>query len=158
LPAASLAIGLGDKLFAVAAAVIIFPALFSFGMNPVQGAALVFIVLPKIFSRMNGGLVVGIAFFGLLVVAALTSLIALIENLPRRSADPGCRGLCRLRYPLAAERACSGAVPRLALARGRRDACGRAPLASAVAGLALPCALRRTADDRIVLLRAPSPA
>jgi NSS family neurotransmitter:Na+ symporter len=79
LPTASLIIALGDTLFAVVAALLIFPAVFSFGMSPAQGPALAFVVLPEIFSRMSYGLIVGTAFFGLLVVAALTSLIALVE-------------------------------------------------------------------------------
>jgi NSS family neurotransmitter:Na+ symporter len=79
LPAAALTIALGDTLFAVVAAVIIFPAVFSFGMSPAQGPSLAFVVLPEIFSRMTAGHAVGLAFFGLLVVAAMTSLIALIE-------------------------------------------------------------------------------
>jgi NSS family neurotransmitter:Na+ symporter len=79
LPAAALTIALGDTLFAVLAAVVIFPAVFSFGMNPAQGPALAFVVLPEIFWRMTAGEVVGIAFFGLLVIAAMTSLVALLE-------------------------------------------------------------------------------
>jgi NSS family neurotransmitter:Na+ symporter len=79
LPAAALVITLGDTLFAVLAAIIIFPAVFSFGMNPEQGPGLAFVVLPEILWRMTAGQVVGIAFFGLLVVAAMTSLVALLE-------------------------------------------------------------------------------
>lgn len=79
LPAAALIVALGDTLFAIVAAFIIFPAVFSFGMSPTQGPALAFVVLPEIFSRMNYGVAIGAAFFGLLVVAALTSLIALVE-------------------------------------------------------------------------------
>jgi neurotransmitter:Na+ symporter, NSS family len=79
LPSAAITIALGDSLFAVVAALVIFPAVFSFGMNPAQGPGLAFVVLPEIFARMAGGTAVGAAFFGLLVVAALTSLIALLE-------------------------------------------------------------------------------
>jgi NSS family neurotransmitter:Na+ symporter len=79
LPAAATAIALGDTLFAILAAAVIFPAVFSFGMSPGQGPGLAFVTLPEIFVRMSGGHIVAIAFFGLLVVAALTSAIALLE-------------------------------------------------------------------------------
>jgi neurotransmitter:Na+ symporter, NSS family len=79
LPLAGIAIVGGDTLFALAAAMVIFPAVFSFGMTPAQGPGLAFIVLPEIFVRMSGGATVAIAFFGLLVLAAITSLVALIE-------------------------------------------------------------------------------
>jgi NSS family neurotransmitter:Na+ symporter len=79
LPAAALTIALGDTLFAVVAAVVIFPAVFSFGFNPEQGPGLAFVVLPEVFWRMTAGQAVGIAFFGLLVLAAVTSLVALVE-------------------------------------------------------------------------------
>lgn len=79
LPGAALAIALGDTFFALLAAVVIFPAVFSFGMSPDQGPGLAFVVLPAIFARMATGHVIGFAFFGLLVIAALTSMVALIE-------------------------------------------------------------------------------
>jgi NSS family neurotransmitter:Na+ symporter len=79
LPAAGAAVVFGDTLFAVAAAMVIFPAVFSFGMSPGEGPGLAFITLPEIFVRMTGGIAIAIAFFGLLVLAALTSLVALIE-------------------------------------------------------------------------------
>jgi NSS family neurotransmitter:Na+ symporter len=79
LPAAGVTIALGDTLFAIVAAIIIFPAIFSFGMSPDQGPGLAFIALPEIFIRMTGGHAVGIAFFGLLFLAAITSLMALLE-------------------------------------------------------------------------------
>ena len=79
LPSAALIVTAGDSLFAIVAAIVIFPAVFSFGMSPEQGPSLAFVVLPEIFARMTAGQAVGIAFFGLLVVAAMTSLVALIE-------------------------------------------------------------------------------
>jgi NSS family neurotransmitter:Na+ symporter len=79
LPAASVVIVLGDCLFALVAALIIFPAVFSFGMEPSQGPGLAFVTLPEIFMRMTGGQVVGTAFFGLLVLATVTSSVALLE-------------------------------------------------------------------------------
>ncbi|MDP3170583.1 MAG: sodium-dependent transporter [Polaromonas sp.] len=79
LPGAVLTIALGDTLFAVTAGLIIFPAVFSFGMDPAQGPALAFVVLPEVFSQMTGGAWIGAAFFALLCIAALTSAVSLLE-------------------------------------------------------------------------------
>lgn len=79
LPKLGVVVALGDTLFAVVAATIIFPAVFSFGMSPDQGPSLAFITLPEIFARMTAGHMIAIAFFGLLVVAAITSAVALLE-------------------------------------------------------------------------------
>lgn len=72
-------VGLADTLIAVLAGLVIFPALFSVGMTPSQGPGLVFNVLPTIFEQMPGGTIVGIAFFVLLAIAALTSTVSLLE-------------------------------------------------------------------------------
>jgi len=79
LPPAGVAIVLGDTLFAIVAAMVIFPAVFSFGMDPEQGPGLAFVTLPEIFIRMTGGGIVAVAFFALLVLAAITSAVALLE-------------------------------------------------------------------------------
>ena len=72
-------IGLFDTAIAIMAGLIIFPALFAMGESPSAGPSLVFVVLPKLFLQMPGGLVVGAFFFILLTVAALTSTISLLE-------------------------------------------------------------------------------
>lgn len=68
-----------DTLVAVLAGIIIFPAVFSFGMSPAQGSALVFEVLPFIFGQLPGGMVWSTLFFLLLFVASLTSTVSLSE-------------------------------------------------------------------------------
>jgi neurotransmitter:Na+ symporter, NSS family len=73
-------IGLMDTSVALLAGLMIFPAVFAFGKNPAEGTALVFQVLPEVFSSMPaGGNIVGALFFLLLCVAALTSSISMIE-------------------------------------------------------------------------------
>ena len=72
-------ISLFDTLAAFMAGLIIFPALFSMGESPAMGPALVFIILPKLFMQMPGGMIVGPFFFILLAIAALTSTISLLE-------------------------------------------------------------------------------
>lgn len=79
LPRAALIVGLGDTLFALTAGLVIFPAVFSFGADPAQGPGLAFVVLPGIFARMPGGAAVGALFFLLLSIAALTSMLSLLE-------------------------------------------------------------------------------
>ena len=72
-------IALFDTLIAIMAGLIIFPALYAMGESPSAGPSLVFVVLPKLFTQMPGGLLVGSFFFILLAVAALTSTISLLE-------------------------------------------------------------------------------
>ena len=70
---------LSDTMFAILAGIMIFPAVFSFGLEPSSGAGLVFITLPKIFSQIPFGNIVSVAFFILLFFAALTSGISILE-------------------------------------------------------------------------------
>lgn len=78
----SLWITLADSLIAIMAGIAIFPAVFSCGMEPAEGAGLVFKVLPMVFNSMGSlGTIVSSIFFLLLVLAALTSAISLLEYL-----------------------------------------------------------------------------
>nr|HPI81529.1 sodium-dependent transporter [Cyclobacteriaceae bacterium] len=72
-------VGIMDAGVALLAGFMIFPAVFAFGKSPDQGQALVFHVLPEIFSSMPGGAIIGALFFLLLMVAALTSSISMLE-------------------------------------------------------------------------------
>ena len=79
IPLSALAVAFADTLIAFLAGLMIFPALFSVGMEPAQGPAHVFNVLPTVFNAMPGGTFIGIAFFALLAIAALTSTVSLLE-------------------------------------------------------------------------------
>ncbi len=79
LTATAFEVSMADTLIAVLAGVMIFPAVFSFGIEPTMGPKLVFITLPKIFQQMPGGDAFAAIFFVLLAVAALTSTISLLE-------------------------------------------------------------------------------
>ena len=68
-----------DTLVAVLAGVAIFPAAFSLGINPGQGPELVFITLPSVFAQLPGGQFWAVLFFILLSLAAMTSIISLLE-------------------------------------------------------------------------------
>lgn len=69
-----------DTLVAILAGIMIFPAVFSFGMQPEAGPKLVFEILPSIFQQMAGGYVWALLFFILLFFASLTSTIILSEG------------------------------------------------------------------------------
>jgi NSS family neurotransmitter:Na+ symporter len=79
IPASAAWIVGGDTLFAIIAGIAIFPTVFAFGMNPAAGPELAFITLPQIFLQMPGGAMVGPVFFFLLVAAAMTSMVSLLE-------------------------------------------------------------------------------
>lgn len=79
LPRAAGMIAAGDTLFAIAAGVAIFPAVFAFGVDPAQGPALAFVMLPQVFALMPGGGWFATAFFFLLSAAAMTSAVSLLE-------------------------------------------------------------------------------
>jgi NSS family neurotransmitter:Na+ symporter len=61
------------------ATVVIFPLVFHYGLDPAGGVDLVFQVLPVAFAEMPGGRVVGTLFFALLVLAAFTPSVGLLE-------------------------------------------------------------------------------
>ncbi|MGB0632528.1 MAG: sodium-dependent transporter [Alphaproteobacteria bacterium] len=79
IPRAASAIIAGDTLFAIIAGLAIFPAVFAFGGDPQAGPQLAFITLPQIFLKMPGGTLIGALFFGLLIAAAVTSMVSLLE-------------------------------------------------------------------------------
>ncbi len=98
-------------LVAVLAALMIFPAAFAVGIEPDAGPSLIFITLPNVFEQAFGGIpflaeIVSIAFYLMLVLAALTSLISLHEvgtaylheekNISRRKAAWIVTGVCSL--------------------------------------------------------------
>lgn len=68
-----------DTLVALVAGLAIFPAVFAFNMEPGAGPALIFITLPQIFAQMPLGAIVGPTFFLLIFIAALTSMISILE-------------------------------------------------------------------------------
>lgn len=69
-----------DTCVAFMAGLIIFPACFSFGVNPGEGPGLVFVTLPNIFNQMAGGRIWGTLFFVFMTFAALSTIIAVFEN------------------------------------------------------------------------------
>ncbi len=76
----TLQVAICDTLVALLAGIAIFPIIFTYGMDPSSGAGLAFMSLPVAFAEMPLGYIFGNLFFLLLVVAALTSSIAMLEN------------------------------------------------------------------------------
>lgn len=79
LPSATVGISIMDTTFAIISGVVIFPAVFAFGIDPSSGPELVFITLPEIFYQMDFGAIIGFIFFAALSMAAVTSSISLME-------------------------------------------------------------------------------
>ena len=70
---------IGDTLIALLAGLAIFPIVFANNLNPGEGPSLIFITLPIAFGGMPGGYLVGILFFILLIFAAYTSTMGMLE-------------------------------------------------------------------------------
>lgn len=61
------------------AGLMVLPAVFAFGFDPSAGPGLTFITMPAVFAKMVGGQLFAVVFFVLLLVAALTSAVSLME-------------------------------------------------------------------------------
>ena len=70
-----------DTAAAIMSGLIIFPACFAFKVRPDQGPSLIFITLTKVFQNLPGGRWLGLLFFIFMSVAALSTLIAVGENI-----------------------------------------------------------------------------
>ena len=70
-----------DTFVAIVSGLIIFPACFSFGVQPDQGPALIFVTLPNVFVNMTGGRIWGTLFFLFMVFASFSTVLAVFENL-----------------------------------------------------------------------------
>lgn len=77
----TLSISCLDTFVALMAGLIIIPACFSYGIQPDAGPPLIFITLPNIFNQMSGGRVWGTFFFLFLSFAALSTVVAVFENI-----------------------------------------------------------------------------
>lgn len=70
-----------DTFVALISGLIIFPACFSFGVQPDQGPSLIFVTLPRIFNVMPGGRIWGALFFVFMTFASFSTVTAVFENL-----------------------------------------------------------------------------
>lgn len=76
-----------DTLVALLAGLIIFPSCSAFGVDPGQGPGLVFVTLPNVFNQMTGGRIFGTLFFIFMTFAALSTIVAVFENIISFSID-----------------------------------------------------------------------
>ena len=80
-------ISLLDTFVALVAGVIIFPACFSFNIEPAEGPSLIFIALSNVFTDMPGGRVWGTMFFLFMTFASFSTVLAVFENIIGSSMD-----------------------------------------------------------------------
>lgn len=87
----SISVMLLDTLVAIISGLIIFPACFSYGVDANSGPGLVFVTLPNIFNEMPMGQLWGSLFFLFMACAALTTIIAIFQNILSFMTDlTGC--------------------------------------------------------------------
>ncbi|RPF47804.1 NSS family neurotransmitter:Na+ symporter [Hydrogenoanaerobacterium saccharovorans] len=87
----SISITLLDTSVALIAGLIIFPSCAAYGINPGEGPGLVFVTLPNVFNNMMGGRLWGSLFFVFMTFAALSTVIAVFENIISFAIDlTGC--------------------------------------------------------------------
>lgn len=79
IPRTVISVALSDTVVAILAGLAIFPIVFANGLEPAAGPGLVFETLPIAFGHMPGGSFFGALFFILLLFAAWTSSISLME-------------------------------------------------------------------------------
>ena len=70
-----------DTFVAITSGLIIFPACFAYGVQPDAGPSLIFITLPNVFNNMPGGRIWGSLFFIFMTFAALSTVLAVFENI-----------------------------------------------------------------------------
>ena len=95
----AIAVAIGDTIVALLAGLAIFPIVFAYNLNPSEGPGLIFVTLATAFAAMPGGGIISTAFFLMLLFAALTSSISMLETVTARASE--VRGLSRPRAATA---------------------------------------------------------
>ena len=68
-----------DFIIALLSGLMILPAVFACGISPTAGSGMIFITLPQVFAQISGGRFFAVIFFLLILFAAVTSAISLLE-------------------------------------------------------------------------------
>lgn len=89
LPSSAVQVCVIDTMVAFLAGLVIFPAVFAFGVDAGAGPGLTFVTLPSVFAMMPGAMIWSALFFLLLFIAALTSAISLLEVCAAYFIDQG---------------------------------------------------------------------
>jgi NSS family neurotransmitter:Na+ symporter len=79
IPRSALIITGADLCVAILAGLVIFPIVFTYGLEPTLGTKLAFVTLPEAFQIMPHGNILAVAFFAILFFAALTSAVSMLE-------------------------------------------------------------------------------
>ena len=87
LPGEALRICGLDTFVAIVSGLIIFPACFSYGVQPDAGPSLIFVTLPNVFVNMAGGRIWGALFFLFMTFASFSTVMAVFENLISFAVD-----------------------------------------------------------------------
>lgn len=77
----SINVALLDTFVAVVSGLIIFPACFTYNVEAGAGPKLIFVTLPNVFNHMQGGRLWGALFFVFMSFAALSTVLAVFENI-----------------------------------------------------------------------------
>ena len=77
----SISVAALDTFVAFVAGLIIIPSCFAYGIEPGAGPGLIFQTLPNVFNSMPGGRIWGVLFFLFMVFAAMSTVIAVFENI-----------------------------------------------------------------------------
>lgn len=87
----AISVGVLDTFVALMAGLIIFPACFAYDVQPDSGPGLIFITLPNVFNEMAGGRLWGTLFFLFMSFAAVSTIVAVFENIISFAMDlTGC--------------------------------------------------------------------
>ncbi|MDZ7826185.1 MAG: sodium-dependent transporter [Gammaproteobacteria bacterium] len=141
VPRACLTVAGVETSVALLAGWMIFPFVFTFGMEPDQGSALAFETLPRVFDRMAGGAWLAIAFFGLFFAAAFSSSLAGMKVMIAAVAEE-----FRLRNGTAV-----ALVTALMLVLGTASALSFTPLEWRIAGEPVLDAIDRVAGGDVII-------
>ena len=79
-----------DTFVALIAGLIIFPACFSFGIEPTEGPSLIFVTLPRVFAEMPGGRIWGMLFFLFMTFASFSTVTAVFGPALGQSSSMRC--------------------------------------------------------------------
>ncbi len=83
----SITIAVLDTFVAIMAGLIVIPSCFAFGIQPDSGPGLIFNTLPNVFNAMAGGRIWGSCFFLFMIFAAMSTLVAVFENIISYAMD-----------------------------------------------------------------------
>ena len=79
IPATAARVMCADLAVSLLAGIAIFPAVFTFGFDPTDGPALVFVTLPAVFAQLPFGQALMVIFFVLTSIAAIGAMLSLLE-------------------------------------------------------------------------------